>query len=223
MRRSEALHILFKPGASPLNPGEIAFLKGVLLNVRAPDAYVAKFENDGDFAELSQKHASLWELDLEHLMTFPETTLGRHYAKWLCDNDIKPFRLRKALRLQLSQHNFFSSYLITHDFIHVVSGFDSSLAGEIGVLALSVSQGFAPGGTLQEWSARMLYPIVSPRNTKSIRKARLKGRQLGRQAKDLFRFDYYSALSQDLDTIRRDLNLNLNIDLNAKGISTQNT
>src|SRR5689334_1412619 len=76
-------------------------------------------------------------LDAAALRKLPKKTLGGAYARFLDDNRITPLEpTRKGSAYALR-------FTATHDLHHVVTGFDTTLAGEIGVLAFNVGQGTA--------------------------------------------------------------------------------
>jgi hypothetical protein len=73
-------------------------------------------------------------LDIAVLRKMPKKTLGGAYAEFLDEHRIAPLDpTRKGSAYALR-------FTATHDLHHVVTGFDTTLAGEIGVLAFNVGQ-----------------------------------------------------------------------------------
>ncbi|MDJ0736688.1 MAG: Coq4 family protein [Nostocaceae cyanobacterium] len=59
-------------------------------------------------------------------------------------------------------------YVVTHDIFHVLLDFDTSYAGEIGVLAFTVSQNYSKSLKIGFWLAIFLYPIIAPKQIQAI-------------------------------------------------------
>lgn len=183
------------------SPADIALLKTEVGGVKTPAdiaADLAAADLDGYLPELS----------LESLREYDDGTLGREYARFLDDNGLQPFKLSADLRERALKHTYMMRYIATHDLIHVVTGFDASYAGEMGVLAATVAQGFAPGGAMQEWSARVVYPVLTM-NRSRIVQARKDGIRIGEAASNLLCFRYEDHLDVSLAAVRESLNIRL--------------
>ena len=143
--------------------------------------------------------------DLQVLRRLPKKTFGRAYAEFLDDNRITPFEPSAAAIARSSAYAL--RFTATHDLHHVLTGFDTSLAGEIGVLAFNVGQGTAPGGMLALAIARVVYAIVAPWNARRIfRNARI-GLELGRSADTVLTAPLESWFEESLDEVRRRLRI----------------
>jgi len=140
-------------------------------------------------------------LDVARLRKLPKKTLGGAYVEFLDEHRItalEPARKGSAYALR---------FTATHDLHHVVLGFDTTLAGEIGVLAFNVGQGTAPGGERLLAFAKILYSIVTPWNARRIfRNARL-GLELGRAAKKVLSAPLETWLEDSLRDVRARLNI----------------
>lgn len=153
--------------------GEIAVLKADAFGVKAPPAAQGKLDRVRGF---------LPRIDLQHLRTLPDGTLGREWARLLDAQGYTPFNLPPELKAEVIEQTFTIRYIATHDVMHVLTGFDTSYAGEMGVLSFTVAQGFAPGGRTQELAATLLYPLFAPSQRAAIRNNRHVGRAMGAAA-----------------------------------------
>jgi ubiquinone biosynthesis protein COQ4 len=77
----------------------------------------------------------------ERLARLPEGTLGREWARFVSDNDIRPLETLLALRAprNLLEYQFRRAYKL-HDLMHVVLGADASVLGEVRIVAYSLGQ-----------------------------------------------------------------------------------
>jgi ubiquinone biosynthesis protein COQ4 len=93
-------------------------------------------------------------------------------------------------------------FATTHDLHHVLTGFDTGLAGELGNFAFSVGQGAAPGTGRLLGLMRVLYAVLSPTQATRIwRNVRL-GRELGRRAKLVIAQPIESFFAEPLGEVR---------------------
>lgn len=97
--------------------------------------------------------------------------------------------------------------LATHDFIHLVTGFDTSWPGDIGVLAATVEQAFAPRGAMQLRLARVVYFLRAFRHRAELRLNLRVGREIGAAAENLLAYRYEDNLEENLDVIRKELRI----------------
>lgn len=182
------------------SPGDIGLLKIEIGGVKTPPDIAARLSAAG-------LEGFLPALSLDELRTLPDGTLGREYARLLDDNGYRPFFISEDLRPRALRHTYMMRYIATHDFIHVVTGFDTGYAGELGVLAATVAQGFAPGGAAQEWAARVLYPLRDFTHRREISHNRRLGHRIGAAAGDLLCFRYEDHLDRPVVDVRRGLSI----------------
>ena len=144
-------------------------------------------------------------VDLRALRRLSKKTLGRAYAEFLDANRIVP--LEPSAEVVAKSRPYALRFTATHDLHHVLTGFDTSLAGEIGVLAFNVGQGTAPGGAFVLGLARIVYSIVTPWNARRIFGNARKGLELGRAADDVLNAPLDEWFGDSLDDVRRRLHI----------------
>jgi ubiquinone biosynthesis protein Coq4 len=142
------------------------------------------------------------EQDLARLRALPAGTLGREYARFLDKNGIEPLVISDAVKERFRANPFALRYTVTHDLHHVLTGFDTGLAGEAGNFAFSVGQGAAPGTGWLLWWTRIVYSILSPSQARRIWHNIRIGRELGRKATLLIAQPIESYFEEPLGAVR---------------------
>jgi ubiquinone biosynthesis protein Coq4 len=120
--------------------------------------------------------------DLQALRRLPAGTLGREYARFLDMNGIEPFVISDGIKERFRDNPYVLRYTTTHDLHHVLTGFDTGLAGELGALAFTVGQGSAPMGRGLLWVARILYTLLSPTQIRELWRNTRVGLEMGTAA-----------------------------------------
>jgi ubiquinone biosynthesis protein COQ4 len=147
------------------------------------------------------------KIDLEQLIQLPPQTLGYQYAEHMKSNNLHPFEISPEVS-KIAEKNVFSlRYAITHDLFHVLLGFDTSYAGEIGVLAFAVEQNYSSSLRVSLRTARLLYPILAPQQITQILKNIRRGRELGKQAKFMLNYRFEDHWEKPLTDIKTECGL----------------
>ena len=156
--------------------GDFALLKADAIGAKANPAIAEKME---------QIRGYYPPVNLSRLIELPPDTFGHEYAFYMQRNRLKPLNISPELA-EIAWNNVFAlRYAVTHDMFHVLLGFDTSYAGEIGVLAFAVEQQYSKLQMVSLTIARILYPVLAPRQFKAIQTNVRRGKLLGRQAKFL--------------------------------------
>lgn len=137
----------------------------------------------------------------------PEATLGRAYADFMRRYQLKPFLFSGRYQDRVRAHFLPIYYATVHDLIHVITGFDASLAGEAGVWGVMAGQRISPQADRALRMARWLFPLASPRQTVAIQRAALEGEALGRAAAPLLTLDFAAELTSPLKELRERLHV----------------
>ncbi len=147
------------------------------------------------------------EQNLSVLRALPAGSFGREYARFLDANGIEPLVISAAVKARYRDNPFVLRYTTTHDLHHVLTGFDTGIAGEAGNFAFSVGQGAAPGTGKLLWLMRILHPLISPSQATRIWHNIRVGRELGRQAKLLIAQPIESHFEKPLDQVRAEFGI----------------
>jgi ubiquinone biosynthesis protein COQ4 len=156
--------------------------------------------------------------DINRLSALPKGTLGREYFVFLKNRCIDP----KDLCLMQKSYNQDELYLFeyfyqTHDLFHLLTGFETDVAGELELQAFYLGQAPTPLaplliglGTLREfWKNPAQAQLLVSRICESY--------QLGKKTYPLYGVDWERELFHPIEEVRRKFNLVLkqNSDLRA--------
>ncbi len=146
-------------------------------------------------------------VDLDRLGALPEGTLGRTYASAMRRKNLDPASI--PTMPATDEREYVRAHLYeTHDVWHAVTGFDTGVAGELGLQGFYAAQ--APGSLLP-----LVILGMGMLNTAFYafddRERRLDaialGWQMGKDAKPLFGADWSALWSIPLEDVRRDLGI----------------
>ncbi|MBD0334222.1 MAG: hypothetical protein ICV62_01920 [Cyanobacteria bacterium Co-bin13] len=144
---------------------------------------------------------------LDELIQYPAGTFGYEYAHHMQENGLTPFNVSAELDAIARRNVFALRYAVTHDIFHVLLGFDTSYAGEIGVLAFAAEQGYSPSLRFSLRLARWLYPLIVPDQRDAIAIHTQKGRSLAQKAKFLLGYRFEEHWSEPIEKVRSQLGL----------------
>jgi len=145
------------------------------------------------------------EVDVEALQQLPAGTLGREYARFLVATGIEHPNFSTAARQEFHTEAYTVRSFVTHDFYHVLSGFDTGLAGELGVLALTSAQGSLARGFVVV--GQIFASLISPTQAGRIRQNVRAGTTIGKQAKLLSSQRIEDQFARPLAEVRADYNI----------------
>jgi ubiquinone biosynthesis protein COQ4 len=180
----------------------------------APLGDVAVLKLDA-FSGPSKKHSRKLEAlrgyapeqNLSMLRGLRAGTLGREYARFLDLNGLEPLAISPGIRERFRDSPYVLRYTATHDLHHVLTGFDTGLAGEAGVVAFTVGQGSAPIGRAMLWVARIVYSILSPSQAREIWHNVRVGLHLGQHAELVIAQRIESSFDEPLAQVRMKLGI----------------
>lgn len=180
------------------NYGDFAILKADILGAKASPEVAEKLTNVVGYYPT---------IDLDELIQYPPGTFGREYAEHMKLNHLKPLNISPELEEVAKRNVFALRYVITHDIFHVLLGFDTSYAGEIGVLAFAVAQNYSRSQKISLSLAKLLYPILAPTQIKAIFANLKKGRELGNKSEFLLGYRFEEHWKEPINKIRIQLEL----------------
>ncbi len=180
-----------------------------LVELRTPDeeaAVVADFGRTPVGAAALRDRPRLGRLDLAELAALPPQTLGGAYARFMLARGLSPDALPSGTPRSDIEY-IIAHYYETHDLWHVLTGFDTDPAGELGVqgVLLAQSRTYLP---LLLMAAILTNTALFAYEERVARlDALVSGWTLGRNAKSLVGMDWRPHLNRPLDEVRRDLEL----------------
>jgi ubiquinone biosynthesis protein Coq4 len=185
--------------ADPARIGDVPALKSELTCARARPEIEARLDAvRGDHPVI----------DLEAAAALPASTFGFQYAQFLHENGLSPIVLTGNLPPDLVARNaFVIRYGAIHDMVHVLTGFDTSWPGEIGVWSFVGAQNYSLGFRITAWVALLVAPFRCPLQLRRAWRCFWRGRALGRQAELLLPLKLEDRFPLDLAQVRAQLRL----------------
>lgn len=178
--------------------GDFAILKSDLLRAKV----------DAKVAPLLEPVVGYYPpINLDKLIEYPAGTFGCEYAHHMQENQLTPFNISPELDNVARRNVFALRYAVTHDIFHVLLGFDTSYAGEIGVLAFAAEQGYSPSLRFSLRLAQWLYPLIAPGQRDAIATNTQKGRALAQKAKFLLGYRFEEHWQEPIEQVRVQLGL----------------
>lgn len=180
------------------NLGDIAILKSEFFGAKVSPTVASKLQPVAGYYPV---------IDLNQLSQYPQGSFGREYANHMRINQLKPLTISPELE-DIAKRNLFAlRYLVTHDIFHVLLDFDTTYAGEIGVLAFAATQNYSKSLQVGLWLAKLLYPILAPQQIKEIFVNLAKGRELGKKADFLLGYRFEDHWKEPIEDVRKRLRL----------------
>ena len=179
------------------------------------DAYRTQLAADRVFSAFVDAAYFAEPLDLGELAAMPDGSLGRAYRDWIIDNDLtaqiavdyRHFHRMLADSGRLEGMPEELQYAVLrgfqlHDFLHVLTGYDSSPRGEIGLQAFSLAQFQFPyfAMWISTTTAQMTY--LRPQSIVPLMDSICDGWQLGRRTAQISLHRWEDELERPLAEIR---------------------
>jgi len=145
--------------------------------------------------------------DLKALRSLPAGSLGRCYADFLDAQGVEPLRISDAMKERFRENPYPIRFTTTHDLHHLLTGFDSGIAGEAGVAAFNVGQGSANFSWTLLRLMRWVYALMSPVNARAVWHNIRLGRELGRGARLVMAYPLEDNFDRPLVQVREQLQI----------------
>ena len=142
------------------------------------------------------------KLDTDELKRLHDGSLGREYARYLEANGLEHLTISEPMLRRFADNPYAIRYTVTHDLHHLLTGFDTGLAGEIGVAAFTAAQGAGPIGPIALRRLRWLYALLSPSQARATFHNLDVGMAMGRKAKLVLAEPLEAWLADPLDAVR---------------------
>lgn len=199
MTRWQVFRELRSAMRDPNRLGDVAAYKSELGGSRARPEVEAQLDPVRDYRP---------PVDLDALEQLPAGTLGREYARFLKVNGLDPFLLSDQVPADIVARNaLVIRYGIIHDMVHVLTGFDSSWPGEVGVWAFVGGQYYSRGLQMASLTALLVAPFMSPLRLGQAFRAFRRGWAMGKAAKLLITERLEEEFETPLETLRARLDI----------------
>lgn len=160
-----------------------------LVKHRVYELAVEDMKHDRDVAALIQERYTASIPPLDELMKLPEESLGYVYASSLKQAGLNPLDTDPTLfsmdKVDSDVSYVEHRYQITHDIWHVVTGFDTSEIGELGLVAFYLAQFRLPTAGVALANGLMTIMLFMPEELPNLLRVIEQGWQMGKTAKQL--------------------------------------
>lgn len=164
----------------------------------------------------------LGEIDLDALYQLPSDTLGHLYAAHMQQNGLVPPPVREpAPNDYVYLFNYISE---THDIWHIVTGSDTTKAGELQIETFSLAQ-FYPA---RFWIALLAKNFLKTalfeiELCEELMAAVVRGWIMGRRAKPLFGISWQERWATPIEQIRAELNIDSALSADMEAVLAKST
>lgn len=148
-------------------------------------------------------------VDLRQLRALPADSFGRAYARYFDDHEIRQLDISRELNSIVQRNRAAVRYLSLHDIIHTLLGFDTSLAGELGVIAFAAAQGYSRDLYTNLFINAHLYPLAEPHHALEMNLRLRQGWSAGRRSLFLLDKPLEEEFHKSIDEVRRTYYLRL--------------
>lgn len=146
------------------------------------------------------------KIDVKELSTYPEGTFGYEFAKFVTAAGIDPNDLPNIKAVD--EHSYFLAHLYeTHDIWHVVTGFDTTTAGELGLQAFYLAQFPSKVAQLIIGLGALNSFLLEFDDYERRFEMMVKGWQMGKKARPLFGQDWKQLWGTKLSKIQKELGI----------------
>ena len=148
----------------------------------------------------------LGPIDRAALRALSSETFGHAFAKFLDENNLNPEDLPDMPGL--TDESYVRAHLFeTHDIWHIVTGFDTSVEGELGLQAFYLAQFPAPLAAALLAAGFLNMALYRELDRPELMDAIVKGWGMGRRARQLFGMRWAEKWDMPLSEIRSDLEI----------------
>lgn len=143
--------------------------------------------------------------DLDRLLQYPPNSLGYVYASHMKRRGFAA--MEPAIAIDSDRHYVEYRWQKTHDIWHIITGFDTSERGEIGLQAFYVAQFQLPLSSLLVANALISATLLQPEGLNPLLEAIAQGYAMGKTAKPLIAQKWEAAWEKPVAQWRAELNV----------------
>jgi ubiquinone biosynthesis protein COQ4 len=144
--------------------------------------------------------------DLDRLLTYPENSLGYIYAAAMKQSGFDP-NLHAGMTAKSDAHYVEMRLSQTHDIWHILTGFSTSLIGEIGLQAFHLPQFPYPLATMLIANSLIASTLSDPTQLPALIAAIGQGWRMGETARALFGQKWEESWEKPLTQWQEELNI----------------
>ncbi|MBF2025939.1 MAG: ubiquinone biosynthesis protein [Oscillatoriales cyanobacterium C42_A2020_001] len=176
-----------------------------LLDSPAFQLAIAEMKNDPDVAAILAERYIAPDHNLGTLLQLPPDSLGYKYASHLQQAGFEPIMI--DLPITSESRYVENRWQQTHDIWHIITGFDTSEIGEIGLQAFYLAQFQLPLSSLLIANALIAATVFQPESLSPLLNAIAQGWEMGQTAKPLIAQKWEEAWEKPVSVWQQELNV----------------
>lgn len=180
-------------------------LNNSLLDSHAFQLTVAAMKASPEVAAILAERYIAPDHDLEALLHYPQDSLGYAYASYMKQAGFQPLEPVMAIDSDINYVDY--RWQQTHDIWHIMTGFDTSEIGEIGLQAFYLAQFQLPLSSLLIANSLISVTLFRPEFLSPMLEAIACGWEMGKRAKPLMAQKWEEAWERSVSSWRTDLNV----------------
>ncbi|NJO40262.1 MAG: ubiquinone biosynthesis protein [Cyanobacteria bacterium CRU_2_1] len=181
-------------------------LTAALVETPASDRAAKSLKSDPESSALIQERYIAPPHNLDMLLQCPPDSLGRIYATRMKTQGFDP-DLYSHMKIDSDASYVEARLSQTHDIWHIVTGFDVSPVGEIGLQAFHLPQFPYPLAAMLIANALVSSTLLAPNELPKLIQAIAQGLEMGRIAKSLFAQRWEEGWDKPLSEWQAELNI----------------
>lgn len=185
---------------------KVGELSTALVNTHAFELATKHLKNELASATLIEERYLAPPHDLNFLLNYPKDSLGYIYASTMKKQKFDP-DLYSYLKVESDASYVEARLGQTHDIWHIITGFDTSGIGEIGLQAFHLPQFPYPLATMLIANSLVSATLLAPEELPQLLNAIALGWQMGSQVKSFFAQKWEEAWEKPLEQWRSELNV----------------
>ncbi len=155
-----------------------------------------------------QKELHFTPIDFKPLAQLPAGTLGRVYSDFMKENQLSPLNFTNEVHDIFDKFPIGMRYIRIHDLVHVLLGFKTDIAGEIGVYAFIAEQSYSKTLNSAARTAKIFGRILFWKRAE-ILSAEQRGFELAQGAKPLILIPLEERMNWPLEKVRAEAGLKI--------------
>jgi len=193
---------VFKVSRNPQKTQAIFDLGEALHAMGATKGILKRFQDDPEGQKAIDSRKWMGRINLSELQALPPGTLGRVYSTHMLENKLDPEFFRQ-MRVEDSTAFVLMRMRQCHDLWHVMTGFDISNLGEIGLQAFMMAQIAAPLSMVILSGGLFRLGTQKQEFVDSFMEAFLTGWQMGKRSKRIFGVDWEANWTTPVVELRK--------------------
>ncbi len=180
---------LMKISSNPNNSAAAIAIADRLRDLGLLDAEEQKISSDPASAEVIRQRKLMGKIDLNELNLLPEGSLGKVYSSHMLALGLNP-EFYQSIDVVDGITLGMMRLRQTHDVWHIMTGFDTSVPGELGLQAFMLAQTASPLAPLLIGGRLFAVAVKDPLEASAIIDHVARGWLLGKNSKPIFAIDW---------------------------------